>query len=83
MVTEQFPYFAGMTGKWLPSFGDEILTLLFNHAFNLLNDFLFICVFALDYVCGFLFYSKSGREFPVRLNHALIYHIHTMGFSFP
>ena len=47
MVNEQFPYFTGMTRKQLPSFGDEILTLLFNFAFNSLNDSLFICVFAL------------------------------------
>ena len=46
MVTKQFPHFAGMTRKRLSSFGNEILTLLFNLAFNLLNDFLFICVFA-------------------------------------
>ena len=42
MVTEQFPHFAGMTRKRLLSFGDEILTLLFNSAFNFLNDVLFV-----------------------------------------
>ena len=42
MVTEQFPYFAGMTRKRLPSFGDETLILFFNSAFNFLNDILFV-----------------------------------------
>ena len=42
VMTEQFPHFAGMTRKRLPSFGDEILILLFNFAFNFLNDLLFV-----------------------------------------
>ena len=45
VVAEKFPYFAGMTRKQLPSFGDEILILLFDSAFNFLNDFLFIACF--------------------------------------
>ena len=48
MVTEQFPYFAGMTHKRLPSFGDETLILLLILLLTFLNDLLFIvCLFEL------------------------------------
>ena len=49
VVTKQFPHFAGMTHKRLPSFGDEILTLLFNSALDLLR----VC---LDYVYATFLY---------------------------
>ena len=51
VVTEQFPHFAGMTRKRLPSFGDEILTLIFNSALDFLNDVLFVACLRRSCLC--------------------------------
>ena len=92
VMTEQFPLFAGMTRKRLPSFGDEILTLLFNSAFSFLNDVLFdacllrLCLCRLSLPISVVSYAVLSRaeSCPLGgLNRALIYCVHTMGFSFP
>ena len=92
MVTEQFPHFAGMTRKRLPSFGDEILTLLFNSAFSFLNDVLLdacllrLCLCRLSlpiYVVSYAILSRAESCPLGGLNNALRYRVHTTGFSFP
>ena len=91
-MTEQFLHFAGITRERLPSFGDEILTLLFNSAFNFLNDVLFVacllrlCLCRLSLSIFVVTYSVVSRaeNYPLDgLNHVLIYRVHTTGFSFP
>ena len=91
-MTEQFLHFARITRKRLPSFGDEILTLLFNSAFNFLNNVLFIacllrlCLCRLSLPIFVVSYSVLSRveSCPLDvLNHGLIYRVHTMGFNFP
>ena len=92
MVTEQFLHFVGMIRERLPSFGDEILTLLFNFAFSSLNDALFVACLLRFYLCrlslpisvfSYSVLSRAESCSPDGLNHALIYRVHTMGFSFP